>query len=267
MSELSPQARALLEAGRAGDTPTAADKERIRQKLAARLAQAPAPTSATPEAPAESRPLARWPWKAGGLLMAVAGLVAFRLLLANAPEETARTEAPAAVVEAPPPAAPRVPEPPPTEVSAVAPVAAPPPVSPPPPTPQVSRARPRREPKPATVPAPAAVQPASAQASPPEPLGGGGLEEELKLLREAEAARRSGKPELALERLRTHATRFPEGLLSAEREASEVLVRCDLGQVSEATRLARAFEQRHPSSPLRRAVQASCATNAGGKEN
>ena len=78
-------------------------------------------------------------------------------------------------------------------------------------------------------------------------------------MREAQAARRSGSPTLALERVREHARRFPEGMLRAEREAAEVLVLCELGQVSEASQRAELFEQRYPDSPLRRALHMSCA--------
>ena len=85
------------------------------------------------------------------------------------------------------------------------------------------------------------------------------LAEELRLLREAQAARRSGSPTLPLERVREHAGRFAEGLLRAEREAAEVLVLCELGQVSEASGRAELFEQRSPDSPLRRALHVSCA--------
>gem|GEM_PF-2539204 len=85
------------------------------------------------------------------------------------------------------------------------------------------------------------------------------LAEELRLLREAQVARRSGSPTLALERVREPAGRFPEGLLRAEREAAEVLVLCELGQVSEASQRAALFEQRDPDSPLRRALHVSCA--------
>jgi len=56
-----------------------------------------------------------------------------------------------------------------------------------------------------------------------------------------------------------HAGRFPEGLLRAEREAAEVLVLCELGQVSEASQRAALFEQRDPDSPLWRALHVSCA--------
>ena len=73
----------------------------------------------------------------------------------------------------------------------------------------------------------------------------------------ARAARRSGSP--ALERVLEHAGRFPEGRLRAEREAAEVLVLCELGQVSEASQRAALFEQRYPDSPLRRALHVSCA--------
>jgi hypothetical protein len=41
MSELSPRARAILEEGRASDEPTEADKQRLRLKVAAALAEEP----------------------------------------------------------------------------------------------------------------------------------------------------------------------------------------------------------------------------------
>ena len=56
MSELSPRARAILEEGRAGDEPTEADKQRLRLKVAAALAEEP---------PAGEGPAVGLPWRRG----------------------------------------------------------------------------------------------------------------------------------------------------------------------------------------------------------
>ena len=56
MSELSPRARAILEEGRASDEPTEADKQRLRLKVAAALAEEP---------PAGEGPAVGLPWRRG----------------------------------------------------------------------------------------------------------------------------------------------------------------------------------------------------------
>ena len=228
MNELSPQARAILEEGRAGDEPTEADKQRLRLKVAAALAEEP---------PAGEGPVVGLRWRRGrgvAVALLVGGCAALGLWRwQSAPS-----------VSAPPPATPAAPVG--LSPAALAPAAAPV-AEPQPPAAEPDVTPPPRPPR-------HALLAASARRVETDSLA-----EELRLLREAEAARRSGSPALALERVREHARRFPEGMLRAEREAAEVLVLCELGQVSEASQRAALFEQRYPDSPLRRALHVSCA--------
>ena len=251
MSELSPQARAILEEGRAGDEPTEADKERLRLKVAAALAETP---------PAGEGPAVGLPWRRGrGLAVAllVGGCAALGLWRwQSAPSVSAPPPAmPAASVGLSPAAlAPAVAPVAESQLPAAEPAAAP--AAEPAAAPAVEPQPPAAEPDVTPAPRPPRRAPPAASARRVETDS---LAEELRLLREAQAARRSGSPALALERVREHARRFPEGLLRAEREAAEVLVLCELGQVSEASQRAELFEQRYPDSPLRRALHVSCA--------
>ena len=108
-----------------------------------------------------------------------------------------------------------------------------------------TRARPAPEPVVEEVPAP--------EQSP------SALADEVRLLRDAQAARGRGAHERALTLLREHARRFERGALTAERDAALALTLCEAGRDAEM-RVARAhFLATYPDSPLRGRVQAACA--------
>lgn len=79
---------------------------------------------------------------------------------------------------------------------------------------------------------------------------------ELALLAEAQAALRAGHPEQALALSRQHQARFPEGVLREERLGIEALAECDLGGKDSAH--AQLFLRAIPGSPLAARVRKAC---------
>lgn len=69
----------------------------------------------------------------------------------------------------------------------------------------------------------------------------------------------AGEAEGALLVLNQHARSYPRGLLSEEREAMAVNALVTLGRAPEARRRGQAFNQRYPSSIVRRSVEAALA--------
>lgn len=89
------------------------------------------------------------------------------------------------------------------------------------------------------------------------------LLEELGLLRRASEAARSGDPGAALTLLSRHRDLYPNGELSAERQAATVLALCDSGRSEEARATAERFLSRYRTSPLRERVRSACALTPG----
>jgi hypothetical protein len=102
--------------------------------------------------------------------------------------------------------------------------------------------------------------PAAPFAAPPQPEPGGPstVGAEADLLRQADGALKAGHPSQALALLHEHATRFPNGILSEEREAECIVVLCALGRTEEARASASQFLREHPKSPLGRRIRESC---------
>jgi len=82
---------------------------------------------------------------------------------------------------------------------------------------------------------------------------------ELDLLHRAQAAWRAGQARSALGLLDQHRARFPRSALRVERDALRALSLCELGRGREAAQLARQVLAREPHSPLRAALEQSCA--------
>ena len=82
------------------------------------------------------------------------------------------------------------------------------------------------------------------------------LSAELTLLARAERALRERRASDALLLAREHASAFPSGSLSEERDGVETLARCMLGELSPAG--AKAFLERAPSSPVAARVRKEC---------
>jgi RNA polymerase sigma-70 factor (ECF subfamily) len=106
--------------------------------------------------------------------------------------------------------------------------------------------------------APAAAGRASKTKSPPPNLHGPDVEGEIALLSEAQKALSAGQPERALQFLDEHARTFPRGTLAEERTAARIVALCKLGRVAKAKSEAAAFLQRLPDSPLSERVRVAC---------
>jgi outer membrane protein assembly factor BamD (BamD/ComL family) len=87
----------------------------------------------------------------------------------------------------------------------------------------------------------------------------GGVAEETRILREANAELQSGDAARALGLLDAHARAFPSGALGEERSAQRVFALCKLGRVAEARAEATRFTKANPESPLAKNVRSSCA--------
>jgi hypothetical protein len=85
--------------------------------------------------------------------------------------------------------------------------------------------------------------------------------EEAALLRAAQAALSRGDGAGAMARLDEHASRFPGGALTEERQALRAHALCALGRAADARAAASAFVAQSPRSPLAAQVRRSCATH------
>ena len=70
---------------------------------------------------------------------------------------------------------------------------------------------------------------------------------ELRLISAAKSELDKGRAHLAAAWLSEHAERFPTGIFALDREALRILVRCGQGK---DPKLARAFTEQHPDSPM-----------------
>lgn len=275
MSELSSDARALIEEGRVEHGPSEGDRARIRAKLvrelgagafagaavlgAASLAGAPVGKSAT----------ALW-LKAAAKLVAVAGAAGTLYVGASlatrsgdgAGSEQRASRAPSSR-QAAPSVAP-VEQPPAVDTAAAdAPVegarrAAESARSVPSARrgdESTPRARSRRRVQEAPVESgPEALEQSAEPARPV--LARSTLADELALLGEAQRALRERQPERALSLAGRHASAFPSGTLGEERYAIETLARCMLGLAS--AQEVNTFLARAPGSPLAARVREEC---------
>jgi hypothetical protein len=250
MSELGPEARAILEAGKRGDDPGPEDRARMRRALMASIAAGGAGAAAsiagegaaraaekTIEAAGTAK-LAGGVWKLL-LGLAVVGAVGGGLML--------RRSAPAAQE----PAAP-VPIEAQEEARAAGPVEMPQAAEPAPPV--------RAEPAPPANPAaaPAAKRAPAAVKAPPL-AAEDTLEAETRRLREAHDALNRGNAARALELLDAQSADFAGGQLREERAAARALSLCKLGRTDQASAEAGRFLRDNPRSPLADRVRAACS--------
>jgi len=268
MSELGPEARAILLAGKDGDDPSPADRARLRRAISAAIVAggaagtigegaAEAATSKLGEAASATKlasaaktgaaiSLGGIAWK-GMLAVIVGGAVSAGALLGTTSKHV---ETPPAVTPIEAPARP----------GQLAPAPAPANVEPP----VVAVAD---EPEPAPAPAlgntKAVNTPARRPASPaatnePPPAQADTIIAETKRLRQAHGAMQSGDPEQAL-RLLDESSADAEGQsLREERAAARVLALCKLGRVDEARAEAARFLAASPGSPLADRVRKAC---------
>ncbi|HEX5661044.1 MAG TPA: hypothetical protein VFX59_27820 [Polyangiales bacterium] len=239
MSELSSDAKALIERARLDDAPRAEDKARNRERLAAQLGagafagaallgagSALEATIGKSGAAAKSTLLR---WLAG--TVAASGIAVGTFLIAS-PKDSPKASPVVAIAPAEPPA--------PTPAPAPAPA---PTLDPPaPPSPAVAARRAHKR----------ALAPAFA------PVGNtGSMNAEITLLAQAQKALRARDGKGALRLARQHAENFPSGALYEERVGIEAIAHCVLGERDHPA--VRAFLVRSPRSPLSARVRKECA--------
>ena len=282
-SKLGREARSILEAGRAGDDPTPADRARVKRALmrsiaaggaigataaaaSAGAAQGGAVGAATGGAAAAKAASVGLGIKLfGGVVLALAvgtGVLVQRASPSDPAPAVAAPSAAALATEgaAPPALSPPALSPPvlspPVLASAAAgesgdPLEAPYPRPFPPRSgerEESSRSSKARAPSPPL--APEIGGKGSGDRGPPEdPLAA-----ETRRLREAHSALRAGDPQKALALLGEQG-----GQLGEERAAARVLALCQMGRVAEAEAARAAFLREHPRSPLAARIQGGCA--------
>lgn len=224
MTELGPEGRRLLESAKAAQSPSAADRARVRRAVAAAVVGGGAAvglgaTAGTAKAATSAASSAGVFLKVGAAVVVASGVGAGSYVM------WPDAAPPAPVLKAPAPT-------PPPKIEAVVEVAPPPP---PPPKPKR-----RAEPK--------VVEDLAAEAT---------------LLHRAQSAWRNKDSQAALQVLEDHRRRYPRSQLSSERDGLRVLVLCDLGRKGEARTLAKKFLRQAPDSPLRASVEESCALPGG----
>jgi hypothetical protein len=232
VADLSPEARALVEAGREAFRPAADDQERILAALRARLGE---PPGAAPNAAGSGSSAT------GGIgwTALAAALVGVGLAIGGAVYALRGGEA---HVSTPPAARP--------SVSVVA------------PTPSAAQADP--------MPAGSVAPEASVTAPLPTPAAhalasrhtGDRLAEEVALMSRAETELHAGRYSNALRLLDEYRHEFPNGTLSQERLAARVQALCALGRVNEAEADLARLTRLSPESPHEGRARAACATNA-----
>ena len=241
---LTPEDEYLLASARAELDPSCADKQRVRSVIAAQLGLAAVVTAGNVSAGAGAT-TASVSWaitKVIGVLFALA-VVGTSAHLMTRPAPKARVSAGPAFEDPKPAEAAS------TEASLS--------------TQPSSKDAPRGEAT-VTAPLPSALPahksgplPARADASPASP-GEAPLSVETRLVRDTRAARLRGDLDGALSLVRQHATRFPGGVLSEERDAERILVLCAQGRLGEARTFATRFAHDHPQSALGSSV-ATCS--------
>jgi hypothetical protein len=87
------------------------------------------------------------------------------------------------------------------------------------------------------------------------------IDEEVRLVKGAQAALRAGNTSRALELLSAHAARFPNGKLTTLRQVTHMLALCQSGSAQQARQEAASFLAKNPSSPFAERVGGICAPN------
>ncbi len=262
MSELSREARDLIESTLHADNPSEEDRARVRARLAAQLGAVAVSASLAASstvvsassggvrAGALSAPAGAQ--GAGGLslfkIVMVTGLAsvigASAAWLARRPEEPASAKIAAAASSASAHEEAALAQPLPGSTQAtVEPEVANPPAQP---AAQAGREGPVGKRVPMAPRRPLAAEPQSASS----------LAEELALLARAQKALRDGEPGHALAHAHEHRRRFPRGSLREERYGIEALARCARGE--DGAEVVAALTRLSPNSPLLGRVRAAC---------
>lgn len=296
MSELSPRARAIIDAARGVDEPTPADKERVREAILARIGPVHRNPDTAHEASSNLAPRTEPASSAtpsgikalgtkilvGAAIIGCIGLGGYLLMRGGqtGPDVDAQATMPAILAEPSSPArgshasepgsasnSERAParddssDKAEQEVEDVefGPVA-------------VADSEHRQGTRPGQPRArkkTTASQPPDSAAAPGElrPAEGGdaeimdpevSLKQEHQLIASAKRALEQGNPDKALSVLATHEERFPNGLLTEERAALRVLALCERGDVDQARREQGRFLDKWPRSPHANRIRSAC---------
>ena len=235
MNDLDSRARAIVQAGRDGDAPSLADRDRIKRAV---LVQIVAGGVAASTAAAGTLSVGA---KAGLAVLAVAlvGGGTFGVVKLRA--------TPAAVV----PAVPAV-RGAPARAAAPAPAHA-----------AIDESAPQAVPAPAEERVRKAEKPRRLAGSVGKPDPGADEDQvgaEVEVLKRAREALRLGRPAAALEALAEYDRRFGRGVLGEERHAIAAIAACQATPGPAARAEAEAFMRRAPTSPLRERVREACIT-------
>lgn len=276
MSELTPDDEALISAARGGLEATPEDQARVKRKLFAQIgigagiAGSAISTSTAASAGAAAGAATTATVVAGTTLTTKLFLAVVLIGTAGgaiAIEHHATSPAPAAptTIASAAPVQNAVPiPPPPPEVAPVITAAIPIPSANPSPSPNpIQKPSPTPNPTPNAIATPMAA--ITETPTPPQvtavPTGPTTVDAEAALLRNADAALKSGDAPGALALVDQHAKQFPNGILAEERDAERIVVLCALGRTDEARAAGAAFLRARPRSPLASRVRASCAGN------
>lgn len=246
MTHLDPEARRIVSLARAARTPSTADKQRVRRRIA--LAGAATMVAGADVAhAAQATGVVKTVGVLGSIKLYVVGAV---IILAGAsgyallPVSSGR-DAPSGVAQSvaalPPLAA--------VEQQAATSVESAAPPAPSPPSAAKKPGIPGRE--------------LAKRSRAALPLRAAGerteLARDLDLLHGAQAAWREGDSGRTLSLLDQHAREYPKSSLREERGGLRVLALCELGRKAEARRLADALIRRAPHSPVLATIEQSCA--------
>jgi hypothetical protein len=233
MNDLDPRARAIVEAARRADVPSAADHDRIKRAV---LLQIVAGTAVAGSAVAGTLSVSA---KVGLAVLAVSvvggGAVGLFKVSSNHEPAAARMRAPARTLAAP--------------------LASP-------------RMVPLEEPAPSAsdekvekVEKPRKAGPQAARAA--KAVDEDQLSAEVAVLRRAREELRVGRPARALDALAEYDRRFGKGALVEERQAIAAIAACQAEPGPAARAQAEAFMRKAPASPLRERVREACITPPG----
>jgi hypothetical protein len=247
MSELSRDARAVIDAARHGDEPAESDRRRLRAALLLQIGGGTAASTliaATTKAASAGTSVAP-PAAAVG---AGAGILSKKIVIAIAIAAGGgggfvawHQQGPASQSQGLPALVSTVDDAP--WRKSVAPPDAPEPVAPP---------------RAALAPSAEASAPVPNASAPPRPASPDQLEAELGLLRAAQRELAAGNADRALELLDAHQRGFENGAMGQERRAARVIALCQAGRVAEARAEAARFLQQSPRSPLAARVRSAC---------
>jgi hypothetical protein len=221
MADLTPEAQALVSAGRAALRPVEADRERVLQALLPKLGGAGGATTMLARAPSAAKAMLM---KSGAVLVGL-GAAGAGLFYALRPEAPSVSSPPAAQ---PAPLPPALPAPPSADTEGSTPVA-----------PEAKAAEKRTS---------------SAPRSPDS------LAQEVAILSRAGAELHAGQPQAALAALSEHQRKFPNGVLSQERTAARVQALCALGRMKEARSELSRLTRVAPNSPLEARARKACGS-------